>query len=90
MANGTTKREIARADRIREAQLQARKATHNAIGNLRELPVYREEMESNSEVTVGIGERVKVGAKGIPPKALGAALIILAIGAVVVAIARAW
>ncbi len=55
----------------------------------RDLPAYREEMDSNSEITVGIGERVKVGARGIPGKALGAALIILAIGAVIVAVLKA-
>ncbi len=89
MANGTIHREIARADRIREEAKQDQRATKNAITNLRELPPYREEMESNSEVTVGIGEKVKVGAKGIPPKALGFAIGVLAIAASIVAILRA-
>ena len=55
----------------------------------RDLPAYREEMDSVSEVTVGFGEKVKVGAKGIPPKALGFALGVLAIAAAIVAILRA-
>ncbi len=88
MANGTTHREIARADRLRERHKQDQQATKNAINNLRDLPAYREETESNSEITVGIGERVKVGAKGIPSKALGAFLIILAVGAVVAGIIK--
>lgn len=93
MANGTIHKEIARADRIREAQGQHQKASRNAIANLREaIPgseQYREDMDSVSEVTVGIGERVKVGAKGIPPKALGFAIAVLALAAAVVAILRA-
>lgn len=93
MANGTTHKEIARADRMRERQAQERKATKNAIANLRDaardLPAYREEQDSVSEVTVGIGERVKVGAKGIPPRALGLTLVILALAAAAVAILRA-
>lgn len=90
MANGTIHRTIARADRLREQQKPDQQATTNAINNLRELPMYREEMESNSEVTVGFGEKLKVGAKGIPSKALGAALIILAVAAAIVAVLRAW
>lgn len=93
MANGTTHREIARADRMRERQAQEQKATQNAIGNIRELtrelPPYREELGSNSEVTMGFGEKVKVGAKGIPPRALGFSIGVLAIAAAIVAILRA-
>ena len=61
----------------------------DAVPISRELPAYRDELDSVSEVTVGIGERVKVGAKGIPPKALGLTLVILALAAAAVAILRA-
>lgn len=94
MASGSKFEEVARADRMRERQAQERKATRNGLNNLRaklkagELP-YREEMDSHSEVTVGFGEKLKVGAKGIPPKSLGVALIILSLAAAVVAVLRA-
>lgn len=89
MANGTIHREVARADRIREGQKPEQQARKNAISNLRDLPIYREEMESNSEVTVGIGDKVKVGMKGLPGRGLIVVLVILAVGAVAVAVIKA-
>ncbi len=89
MANGSHHEGPARADRLREKYARMHKRTQAKLDAVRELPPYREEMESNSEVTVGIGEKVKVGAKGIPPKALGFAIGVLAIAAAIVAILRA-
>lgn len=68
MANGTTRHELARADRIRERQAQDQKATRNALNNLRaatgeprrELPSYR---ESDSEITANTQG---LHARGIP------------------------
>jgi hypothetical protein len=92
VANGSSHEGPARGDRYREKYARKHRRTQAKLDKVplsRELPAYREEMESNSEVTVGFGEKLKVGAKGIPSKALGAALVILAIGAVVVAIVKA-
>ncbi len=92
MANGSHKEGPARGDRIREKYAPMFKRTQAELDKVplsRDLPAYREDMDSVSEVTVGFGERVKVGAKGIPPKALGAALVVLALAAAVVAILRA-
>jgi hypothetical protein len=83
MANGTTHREIARADRLRERHKQDQKATRNAINNLRELPP-REEMDSGEIDLAKLG----VKAKGIPPRALGAVIIILAAGGVIAGIIK--
>jgi hypothetical protein len=93
LANGSHKEGPARGDRYREKYARMFKRTQAKLDKVpisRDLPAYREEMDSHSEVTVGIGERVKVGAKGIPPRALGAALVILALAAAVVAVVRAW
>lgn len=92
MGNGSHKEGPARGDRYREKYERMFRRTQAKLDRVplsRELPAYREEMDSVSEVTVGWGDKVKVGAKGIPGKALGAALVILAIGAVVVAIVKA-
>lgn len=89
MANGSSFEGPARADRLREKYARMHKRTQDKLDAARELSPYREEQDSVSEVTVGIGERVKVGAKGIPPLALGAALVVLALAAAVVAILRA-
>ncbi len=91
MANGSHHEGPARGDRLREKYARLHKRAQAKLDRVplsRDLPAYREEMESNSEITVGIGERVKVGAKGIPSKALGAFLIILAVGAVVAGIIK--
>jgi hypothetical protein len=93
LANGSGHEGPARADRYREKYARMHKRTQAKLDKVpisRDLPAYREEMESNSEVTVGFGEKLKVGAKGIPSKALGAALIILAVAAAIVAVLRAW
>lgn len=93
MANGSSYEGPARADRLREKYERMHRRAQgklDAVPISRELPAYREELDSVSEVTVGIGERVKVGAKGIPGKALGATFIILAIGGVIYALARLW
>ena len=76
MANGTTDEKLARADRIKEQSARAQqageqhqKATRNAIASIRELlpgrdlPPYRAEMESDSQVTAGPSG---LTAKGIP------------------------
>lgn len=92
MANGSSHEGPARGDRYRDKYARMHKRTQAKLDKVpisRDLPAYREEMDSHSEVTVGIGERVKVGAKGIPPRALGAVLIILALAAAIVAIVRA-
>ena len=92
MANGSGHEGHARGDRYREKYAKHHKRTQqklDAIPIARDLPAYREEMDSVSEVTVGIGERVKVGAKGIPPKALGFAIAVLALAAAAVSILRA-
>lgn len=97
MANGTIDEKIARADRIREQSMKAervadlnRRATANAIAALRgrELPPYREEMDSG-EVTVNTGV-FQGSLKGVPPWALGAALVALAIAGAIVAVLRFW
>lgn len=77
MANGTTDEKLAHADRIAEQSAKAakraeqnRRGTQNAIANLRNLPgsqPYREEMDSNSEVTIG---KEGIKAKGLPPWAI--------------------
>lgn len=98
MANGTHDEKLARADRIAEQSAKAarkaeqnRRGTQNAIANLRgsQLQPYREEMDSNSEVTVDL-KNLQGQAKGIPSRALGVAIIILAIAAAVVAVLRFW
>ncbi len=92
MANGSHHEGPARADRLREKYARMHKRSQSKLDLVplhRELPAYREDMDSNSEVTVGIGEKVKVGAKGIPPKALGFAIGVLALAAAAVAILRA-
>lgn len=92
MANGSHKEGPARADRYRERYAKMFRRTQSKLDKVpisRDLPAYREEFDSHSEVTVGIGERVKVGAKGIPPKALGFAIAVLALAAATVAILRA-
>lgn len=92
MANGSGHEGHARGDRYREKYARMLKRTQDKLDQVplhRDLPAYREEQDSVSEVTVGIGERVKVGAKGIPPRALGLTLVILALAAAVVAILRA-
>lgn len=89
MANGSGHEGPARADRYREKYERMFRRTQKKLDQVplsRELPAYREDMDSVSEVTV---ERLGIRAKGIPGKALGAALVILAIGAVVVAIVKA-
>lgn len=71
MANGTTRREIARADRMRELDAQEQKATRNAINNLRqastsrELQPYRDEQDSG-EITANVHG---LHAKGVPREA---------------------
>ena len=92
MGNGSHREGPARADRLREKYARLHKRAQAKLDRVpisRDLPAYREEMDSVSEVTVGFGEKVKVGAKGIPPKALGFALGVLAIAAAIVAILRA-
>lgn len=92
MANGSHHEGPARADRLREKYARLHKRAQAKLDRVpisRDLPAYREEMDSVSEVTVGFGEKLKVGAKGIPGKALGASLIILAVAAAIVAILRA-
>lgn len=89
MANGSHHEGPARADRLREKYARMHKRTQAKLDKVpiaRDLPAYREEMDSVSEVTV---EKLGIRAKGIPGKALGAALIILALAAAVVAILRA-
>ena len=98
MANGTYDEKIARADRIKEQSLKSqrtaelnKRATMNTIASLREdtrsLPVYREEMDSVSEVTVNWGP-MKAHVKALPPWMLGAAIIILTIAAAIVLVMR--
>lgn len=98
MANGTIDEKIARADRIREQSLKSqrtaelnKRATMNTIASLRsggrELPLYREEMDSVSEVTVDWGP-MKAQAKAIPQWALGLAIVALAIAAAIVLVMR--
>jgi hypothetical protein len=71
MANGTTRREIARADRMRELDAQERQATKNALNNLRnaatsrDLPPYRDEQDSG-EITANVHG---LHAKGVPREA---------------------
>lgn len=92
MANGSSHEGPARADRLREKYERMHRRAQTKLDVVpinRELPAYREEMDSHSEVTVGIGERVKVGAKGIPPRALGFAIGVLALATAAVAILRA-
>ncbi len=92
MANGSHHEGPARADRLREKYARMHKRSQSKLDLVplhRELPAYREDMDSNSEVTVGFGEKLKVGAKGIPPKALGFAIGVLALAAAAVAILRA-
>lgn len=92
MGNGSHKEGPARGDRYREKYERLFRRTQSKLDRVpisRDLPAYREEMDSVSEVTVGFGEKVKVGARGIPGKALGASLIILAVAAAIVAILRA-
>ncbi len=93
MANGTTKREIAQADRMRERQEQDQKATRNALDALRRAAPgtqpYREEMDSVSEVTAGTNG---FSAKGIPKEgwkviSWGFAIGIILIAAAIVVIA---
>ncbi len=85
MANGTHDEKLARADRIAEQSAKAarkaeqnRRGTQNAIANLRgsQLQPYREEMDSNSEVTIG---KEGIKAKGLPPWAI-VCLAVLAAG----------
>ncbi len=92
MANGSGHEGPARADRYREKYAKMFRRTQrklDAVPIHRELPMYRETADSNSEITVGYGEKLKVGATGIPGKALGAALVILAVAAAIVAIVQA-
>ncbi len=92
MANGSGHEGPARGDRYREKYARLHRRTQAKLDKVpvsRELPAYREEMESNSEVTVGIGDKVKVGMKGLPGRGLVWVLVILALGAVAVAIIKA-
>ena len=97
MANGTTNEKLARADRIREQSEKSaraadlnRRATANAIAALRgrELPPYREEMDSG-EVTVNTGV-FQGSVKGIPRWALGLAIVAAALVGTVIAVLRFW
>jgi hypothetical protein len=86
MVNDSNREGQARGDRYREKYARAHRRTQAKLDRVpiaRDLPAYREEFDSNSEVTVGIGDNVKVGAKGIPPKALGFAIAVLAVAAAV-------
>lgn len=92
MGNGSHKEGPARGDRYREKYERLFRRTQSKLDRVpisRDLPAYRDSMDSVSEVTVGWGDKAKVAAKGIPQKALGAALIILALAAAVVAVAKA-
>lgn len=93
MANGSSHEGPARGDRYREKYARNFRRTQAKLDKIpisRDLPAYREEMDSVSEITVGIGERVKVSAKGpVPARALGAVLLILALAVAVIAIVRA-
>ena len=89
MANGSSHEGPARADRYREKYERMFRRTQSKLDAVRELAPYREEMDSVSEVTVGIGDKHKVTAKGIPPLALGAAIVVIALAAAAVAILRA-
>lgn len=89
MANGSGAEGPARGDRYREKYARMFKRTQAKLDQVpisRDLPAYREEMDSVSEVTV---ERLGLKAKGIPPRALGFAIAVLALAAAVVAILRA-
>lgn len=97
MANGTTDEKVARADRIREQSEKAqraaelnRRATANAIAAIRgrELPPYREEMDSG-EVTVNTGV-FQGSVKGVPRWALGLAIVGVAAAAIAIALLRFW
>lgn len=89
MANGSSHEGPARADRYREKYERMFRRTQKKLDQVplnRELPAYREDMDSVSEVTV---ERLGIRAKGIPGRALGASLIILAVAGAIVAIIKA-
>lgn len=104
MANGTTDEKLARADRIKEqsarAQQQAeqhQKATRNAIASIREilpdrdLPPYRAEMDSSSELTApGITAKMPLPerARLAIGYALAVVLVATGIGGVIVAVAK--
>lgn len=97
MANGTIDEKIARADRIREQSQKSaraadlnRRATANAIAALRgrELPPYREEMDSG-EVTMNTGP-FQGAVKGVPRWALGFAIVALSVAGAIVAVLRFW
>ena len=103
MANGTSDEKLARADRIKEqsdkAQKQAeqhRRGTANAIAALREatareLPPYRAEMDSSSELTApGITAKMPLPerARLAIGYALAVVLVATGIGGVIVAVAK--
>jgi hypothetical protein len=67
---------------LREKYAKHTRATQRAID---QLPPYREEMDS-SEITVN--RQVGLHARGVPPWALGLAIVALSIGAVIVAVAK--
>ena len=94
MANGTTDEKLARADRIAEQSAKAQhaaeqhsKATRNAVANLRagaaQLPPYRDEMDSEAELTA---PGVKFRATRLPRPAL----LALGFALAVLVLALAW
>lgn len=96
MANGTVDEKVARADRIREQSEKAqraaelnRRATLNAIAELRgaSLPHYRDEMDSEVTVNTSVFQG---SVKGVPRWALGVAIIAAAVTAAVIALLRFW
>lgn len=96
MASGTFDRDVARADRIREQSAKDqrvadmnRRARDNAVAALRgtALPEYREEMDSEVTVNTGVFQG---SLKGVPRFALGAAIVVVAIAAAIVAVLRFW
>ncbi len=97
MPSGSGREEVARADRMRERAAQKRRGTKNGLdalrdaeATLRDLPAYREEFDSVSEVTAG-PQGLK--ARGSPREAwkwigVGIAVFLVCLGAAVVMAAR--
>jgi hypothetical protein len=91
MANGSGHEGPARGDRYREKYARMHKRTQAKLDKVpisRDLPAYREEMDSHSEVTLGYGDKLKATVK-VPGKGLLIVLAILAVGAVAVAVLKA-
>lgn len=100
MANGTTDEKLAKADRIREKSAKAqhkadqnRKATQNAIAELRrsQLQPYRAEMESEDSTVTGPGgitAKLPIPRAGRLAIGIGLGVLFICVGAAIVL--RAW